>query len=315
MSRVAATALLALSLLLGGAESLRAAGSGQRGGPRVVVLLASEDEPYRLALEGFAEELARAFPENSSETLRPGATGSFGREQRSRTREIAPALAVAFGSHAASWAAVELTEIPLVAAMVLRADAFSKHPAATGVQLEYPLEVELDWIARLLPGRTIGVLFDPARNALRVSEASRLVRMRGLELVSREVDTPRALPDALEALSRRVEVLWSISDETVLTPATAKPILTFSYRNRIPLTGLSTPWVQAGALYALERDYRDTGRQCAELAVRVLRGEAAASIPPQTPRKVSYSLNLKTAKHMNLELPEALVDGATRVFR
>jgi putative ABC transport system substrate-binding protein len=280
----------------------------------VVILVGSEGAPYREALAGFAEELERAIPDQLTETLRPSASANFGAAQEARVRELSPALVVAIGSQAASWAASEFSEIPLVATMLLRADILAKHPAATGVQLEFPVESELEWLARMLPKRRIGALFDPAQNAERIRAAHRVAQRLGLELVSVEVASPRDLPDALEALSRRAQVLWGINDETVYTPATAKAILTFSYRNRIPLTGLSTPWVKAGALYALDRDYRDIGRQCGELAARVLRGERAASIPPETPRKLSYALNLKAARHMNLDLSSAVVQGAALRF-
>ncbi|MBM4256658.1 MAG: hypothetical protein FJ147_12275 [Deltaproteobacteria bacterium] len=110
-------------------------------------------------------------------------------------------------------------------------------------------------------------------------------------------------------------MLWGIADQTVLSPRTAEPILLFSFRNRIPFAGLSTSWAKAGALYALDRDYKDVGTQCGELALKILRGTPAGTLPPQTPRKVAYALNLKTAEHMKLSLPQPLIDGAQQVFR
>jgi len=130
-----------------------------------------------------------------------------------------------------------------------------------------------------------------------------------------EVETPQALPEALENLARRAEILWGITDQTVLSPQTAEPILLFSFRNRIPFTGLSTSWAKAGALYALDRDYNDIGLQCGEIAGKILQGTPINSIPPYPPRKVFYALNLKTADYMKLSIPETLVNGAQQVFR
>jgi putative ABC transport system substrate-binding protein len=89
----------------------------------------------------------------------------------------------------------------------------------------------------------------------------------------------------------------------------------FSFRNRMPFSGLSASWVKAGALYALDRDYEDLGAQCAEMALKVLDGKHAGSIPPARPRKVRYVLNLRTAEHLKLNLPSELVDGAAEVYR
>ena len=81
-------------------------------------------------------------------------------------------------------------------------------------------------------------------------------------------------------------------------------------RNRIPFVGLSQTWVKAGALYALDRDYEDIGAQCGELAVKILQGTSPSALPPVTPRKVVYSINLRTARHMKLDIsPGALRDA------
>jgi putative ABC transport system substrate-binding protein len=105
-----------------------------------------------------------------------------------------------------------------------------------------------------------------------------------------------------------------VVDELVLTPQTAKHILLFSFQNRIPFVGLSTAWVKAGAVYALDWDYTDLGMQCGEMALKVLQGTAINTLPPVIPRKVVYALNQKTARHMKIEIAETLVHGAREVF-
>jgi putative ABC transport system substrate-binding protein len=100
-----------------------------------------------------------------------------------------------------------------------------------------------------------------------------------------------------------------------MTPQTAEPILLNTLKSKIPLVGLSTSWVKAGALYALDRDYIDIGLQSGELAGKLLNGASASSLPPAYPRKVAYVLNLKTASLINLDLPEDLIRGALQVFQ
>lgn len=151
-------------------------------------------------------------------------------------------------------------------------------PIVAGIVLEFPPETELRWLQRFLPGqRTIGVLFNPSQNQTRIDAAA----------------SPRDLPDAV-----------------VLNPRTAKPILVFALRNRIPFVGISEAWVKAGALYALDRDYRDIGAQCGELALKILRGAPPQSLPPVTPRKVLYAVNLKTARLLKLEFKADVLQNA-----
>ena len=135
-----------------------------------------------------------------------------------------------------------------------------------------------------------------------------------MKLESQEVSAPQDVPAALERLAQKADVLWGVADALVLSPQLAKPILLFSFRNSIPFIGPSAPWVKAGALYSLDYDYRELGSQCAEIALKVLRGEAPNDISPDYPRTIKYSLNLNTARMMKITLPDELVRGALHTY-
>jgi putative ABC transport system substrate-binding protein len=140
-----------------------------------------------------------------------------------------------------------------------------------------------------------------------------VARRLGFELLAREIASPRDIPDALRGLANRADVLWGIADSVVLTPATAKTILSFSYQNRVPMVAPSESWVKAGALFALERDYEDVGRQCGELALQVLAGARPRSLGVQPPRRVTWVVNRRAARQLDLEVPDALLAGARLV--
>jgi putative tryptophan/tyrosine transport system substrate-binding protein len=95
---------------------------------------------------------------------------------------------------------------------------------------------------------------------------------------------------------------------------TAQEVLLASFRNKVPLIGLSDNWVKSGAFYALSWDYEDLGRQCAVLAQKLLNGAPVSTVPPEQPRKVTYSINAKIAEHMNMEIPEGILKNAKMVF-
>jgi putative ABC transport system substrate-binding protein len=205
---------------------------------------------------------------------------------------------------------------PVIACMIVDPHDLGEAENATGVILEFPLETQLQWIHRFVPNsKVIGVLYNPAENRDRVAEAKRVAERLGLRVVAREVQRPQDLPAALDSLAGEADVLFAITDQMVLSPQTAQAILLFSFRNRMPFSGLSASWVKAGALYALERDYQDLGAQCGEMAVKVLQGIRVSAMPPAMPRKVAYAVNVRTAEHLKLRLPPELIDGAAEVFR
>lgn len=279
-----------------------------------IVALLSHDAPaYQEALAGFREHLGVTAGALPLEVVALGGDPEKARTAVQRAVDAEARLILAAGSTAveAAWAQ---TQVPVVATLVLDLSGLPPGPRATGVSLAIPPGVQLGWLKRLLPGRTrIGVLYTPQENAALVEEIRELARTAGLEVVAQEVRSPKDLPGALEALGRRADVLWGLPDSAVYTARTAKAILLFSFRNRIPLVGLSDAWVKAGALYALEPDYRDLGAQSAELAAQLLDRPGAPAPAPAAPRNARLSVSLKTARQMKLDLPEALVRGARTV--
>src|SRR5947208_12756453 len=232
-----------------------------------------------------------------------------------RARQDRAGLILTLGSLGTQAAVREMHDLPIVAGLVLNADDLAKAPNAAAVVLEFPIETQLRYLQRLLPAqRNVGVLFNPSENQARIDAATRVAAALGLTLFARKVESPKELPDALDSLNKRADVLWGVADQIVLNPQTVKPILLFSLRNRIPFVGLSATWVKAGALYALDRDYKDIGRQCGELALKILQGPAPSALPPVPPRKVVYSVNLKMARLLKLDLGGQVLQAAQAVI-
>ncbi len=282
-------------------------------GPRVVAVLSQDAAPYRAALQGFQDQLKRSLP-GAEVVVHVLAAGKDDAVLVKIMRAQDPVLVLALGS-AAVEVARQLGDVPVVAGMVLHASDVTRGPQFTGVFLEFPFEVAFSYLKRILPGqRRVAVLYNGAENQPTIDQASRAARTADLELLARKVPTASGLPDMLKSLTNSADVLWGIADTLVLTPETARPILLFSLQNRIPFVGLSAPWVRAGALYALERDYPDVGRQCAELAGQVLAGLPPASLPPAPPRKVLYVINRRTADQLKLNIPRDVLRGAAEVI-
>ncbi len=78
--------------------------------------------------------------------------------------------------------------------------------------------------------------------------------------------------------------------------------------------GLSPPFVNAGALLALSCDYGDIGKQAAEMAIEILRGGRPGNIQVTVPRNVYLSINMKTAKHIGLRVPDRAVQLANEII-
>jgi putative ABC transport system substrate-binding protein len=280
----------------------------------VVVLVSHDAQPYKEALAGLQQQLASGTSDLRVDVTLVQGDARAAASAIQAARENAAAM-VTLGTIATQAALNSDTQAPIAAAMVFNSDLLRHATSATAVTLDMPLEAQFDWLRKMLPeSKTVGVLYNPKENQQRIDAAIRVAQQRGFKLIARPVDAPQDLPGALESLSRQVEVLWSVTDAIAISPQTAQPILLFSFRNRIPLVGLSSTWVKAGALYSLDWDYGDIGRQTGELVQRILRGAKPADLPPASPRKLTYAINLKSAQQLGVDVPRNLVQGARQVF-
>jgi len=282
----------------------------------LVIVTSRDDGPYAGVVAGVRGALGSVRDAGSVQvhSLQSDPERAMDALRAARLSGKGPLITV--GSNATRAALDAPGAAPVIACMTVDGDDLRRIPNATGVLLEFSLETQLAWVRRFVPeSRAIGVLYNPAENQERIVEADKLAAKLGLRLIAREVHRPQDLPAALESLAREADFLLAITDQLVLSRQTTQAILLFSFRNRMPFSGLSASWVKAGALYSLERDYEDLGAQCAEIAVDVLNGKKPSAIPPAPPRKVLYAINARTADQLRLRLPPELIEGAAEVYR
>lgn len=282
---------------------------------RIAVLVSAQDPPFQEALAGFQQALAKQGLEADYDVYRLAGDASQAEQAAKKVKQRGARLVFTLGSLGTDAVTKAIDDIPVIACLILRAERLRRSTNATGVALEYSLETQFNWMQKMLPeAKTIGVMYNPAENKERIDAALRIARSRGLNLEVQEVHTLQDIPAALNALSRDVDVLWGLADNLALSAPIAKNILLASFRNSIPFIGPSSAWVKAGALYSLDWDYTDMGAQCGEVALQVLQGTPPSAIPPAVPRKVVYSLNLKTAQQLKITISEQITQKARNTY-
>jgi putative ABC transport system substrate-binding protein len=310
------TTLICPLLLVAFLACNRSVASGQAAKVVILAVLSHEAVAYRQALEGFRNGLAGQGIKADMDEINLAGNQAAAAQALDRLKRDRIDVLFTLGSLAADTMIRENSGLPMVAGLVLSDDEIKSKPNVTGVFLDISSEIQLRWMVRLLPQcRNIGLLYSQAKFQRRIEAASKIAQNMGLKVQVKRIEKLSELPDELEFMLKSVNVIWGIPDETIFNSRTAQHILLKSFENRVPLVGISRAWAKAGAIYSLDANYEDVGRQCAEMATAILRGAKADSIPPASPRKVGYSLNLKTAQHMRIDFSEELVQGADEVFR
>ena len=279
--------------------------------PLVVIIISSEAEAYQQVTKSFEAEVQKKRPEVQFIQM----SSSDVNKALSSITETQPAMVFALGSDSVRKASHQLSDRPMLATMILGNNALQGQAHATAITLDMPIVKQLRWHQRFLPeAKRVGVLYHPKSNQEWVDQASKIADKLDLEIIAVKVESPQGISSALKSLNQRVDSILAIPDKMVYSSNTAKAVLLFSFRNRIPFIGLSGAWVKAGALYALDWDYSDLGRQSADIALKILNGTKPEKIKPDVPAKSVYQLNLKTAKHMKLKINRKLIAAAEKVY-
>jgi putative ABC transport system substrate-binding protein len=285
-----------------------------RAEPAISVLMSHDSAPYQAVLDGFQGYLRDKGVQADYEVMHIKEGND--KQLAGQINQQDVALIYCLGGQACQFAQQLTPRRPIVASMVLTADSILTDAQSTGVFLTYSPETQLQWLKKLFPHiKRVGVIYNPEENQAQIDAAIGSARQLGLELVAEPIDTPKELPGALQNLLRKIDILWALPDRTVLAPQTAKEVLLTSFRSRIPVIGASTPWVKGGALYALDPDYPDIGAQNAAMALKLIQGTPINKIPAAEPRSVAYTLNLKTVKHMKLQVSDEISRGAEHVYQ
>jgi putative ABC transport system substrate-binding protein len=308
-----------LHLLAIGAAGLLGAGRPvSAAAPVVAVVKSGAPLPFERATKAITAALRTSALRPEILTFDLEGDEAKGEPVFARVRSAKPALIITVGSLATASALAETAAEPIVFSMVLYPEqsGFTGVRRVTGASLDVPLDVQFRWVRRLLPAaRRVGVLYHPAETGSVVVAAHADAAKHGLTLVAKSLGDRDDPVSAMRTLMENVDVVWSVADGHVFTPQATPALILASLRRRIPLVGLSTAHVRAGAFAALYADYDDVGEQTAALALRVLQGDAPSSLPVVTPRRVGLALNLRTADHLKLDVPADVAAEARETVR
>ncbi len=113
---------------------------------------------------------------------------------------------------------------------------------------------------------------------------------------------------------QRPDGLYALTAGPVMRP-NLKRIVGFALKSRLPSVYFSREAVEAGGLMSYGRDVADGYRRVAIYVDKILKGAKPADLPVEQPTKFELVINLKTAKALNLTIPQSVLYRADKVIR
>jgi len=232
------------------------------------------------------------------------------------------ALILTIGSEVTKFVSKRIKDHPVIFCMVLdpveSGLVESLAPSGnnlTGSSLDIPVRMQFERFKLLVPNlKILGVLYTSETEG-KVRRAEVVANGLGINLVSVRISSEKEIPQSLELLKGQIQGLWSVPDGVIFSPSSTEQILLYTLRNGIPFMGLSSVYVKAGALFALDCDYVDIGKQAGEVALLILCGNLPSEVPITVPRKIYLTLNQKTAERIDLRVSKNILNVAEEVIR
>jgi putative ABC transport system substrate-binding protein len=91
-------------------------------------------------------------------------------------------------------------------------------------------------------------------------------------------------------------------------------IVSLAARHKLPAVYGARYFVTAGGLFSYSPDFLDQFRRAAGYVDRILKGEKPTDLPVQAATKYQLTINLKTAKALDLDVPPTLLARADEVI-
>ena len=163
-------------------------------------------------------------------------------------------------------------------------------------------------IAFLMPADsvTIRAMFDEAQGA---------AKALGVQFQLVEVRAPN--PDFEGAfrfmVKERIGAL--VTEGPPLISSNRQRILELAAKNRIPAIHTAQEWANAGGLMSYGANTVEPYRRAAVFVDKILKGAKPADLPVEQPTKFEFVINLKTAKALNLTIPQSVLFRADKVIR
>ena len=169
----------------------------------------------------------------------------------------------------------------------------------------------------LLPSaKRIGVIVNTTDPYFEIArdKRERAYRTIGVQPIIIEIAGAGDLEKAVAELARRRAEALIVGNDNLLY-SNRDLLMRAALRHALPTIVGDKELIEAGGLLSLAIDDTEQYRSFAYFLDKILRGAKPADLPVQQPTKFVLSINLKTAKALNLTIPQALLQQADEVIQ
>ncbi|MFY0545279.1 ABC transporter substrate-binding protein [Brevibacillus sp. H7] len=185
----------------------------------------------------------------------------------------------------------------------------------TGTTDMNPVEEQLALVKELKPeAKTVGIIYNSGEvnSKVQVDAAKAVADKLGLTIQEAAITSPTEVKQAAESMVGKVDAFYVPTDNMVVSSISA--VLAVAEAQKIPVVAGEENSVKSGAIATYGIDYGKLGEQTADMAVKILKGEAKpADMAVEKQAEMKLVINKKAAEKMGVTIPQAMLDRAAEV--
>lgn len=231
-------------------------------------------------------------------------------------------LVLAIATPAAQAAAQSITDIPVLFSAVTdpvdaKLVASEEAPGAnvTGTSDKNPVKEQLELLTQIKPdAKSVGIVYSSgeANSAIQVQWAKDAAEELGLTIEEKAISASSEVQQAANSLN--VDAFYVPTDNAVVSAL--EGLLQTAQQKKIPVISADGESVKRGATATYGINYEKLGEQTAQMAVKILKGEAEpATMPVETLTEVDLYLNTAAAEKIGLEFPADMISEAAENYK
>ena len=215
---------------------------------------------------------------------------------------------IALGTDAAGYALSLPESIPVVYGLLID-PLETDRKNITGVYMSTPISEYIFYIKKNFPDiKKIGIICPQAQKKQLEHHGTTL------EIEFRVANNPYEFIDRLSSLSGNIDAFVLLPERDLITTKVLEKLYLFSFKEKIPVIGISEKYVKIGSLFSLGFDTTEMGMQIGEMANMVLSKGSASGIPQSHPDRLDLYINSSTSEAMRVNMPETLLKTAKKVY-
>lgn len=216
---------------------------------------------------------------------------------------------IALGKDAVSISSALPESIPVIYGLIIN-PLKTERQNITGVYMTTPVSEYISFLNRYFPAiEKIGVIcayekkefFDHTLKTPKVKFCN--------------AKNPYEFIEGINSLGNDVDALLLLPEKDLITAKTLEQLYLYSFKEKIPVIGISEKYVKIGSLFSLGFDTTSMGKQIGELAKKVVLQGSAAGIPQSPPDRFNLYINNKTAESMNIKIPQNILSLSKKIYR